>query len=68
MTAFFDLMSRSWFMNVNGVIGYVPDHNLVWDKSLAGNFVVLHKNYLPGRENDYNLIHKIGNLKPVPMA
>lgn len=68
MTAFYDLISRSWFMNVEGKLGYVPDPKLVWDKSLAGNFVVLHKNYLPGRDKDLNFIAKLGNLKPVAMA
>ena len=68
MTAFYDLISHSWFMNVEGKLGYVPDPKLVWDKSLAGNFVVLHKNYLPGRDKDLNFIAKLGNLKPVPMA
>ena len=68
MTAFYDLISRSWFMNVEGKLGYVPDPKLVWDKSLAGNFIVLHKNYMPGRDKDYNFISKLCNLKPIQMA
>lgn len=68
MVTFYDLISRCWFLNVEGKLGYVPDHKLVWDKSLAGNFVVLHKDYLPGRESDINLRNKLNGLKPVPMA
>lgn len=68
MVTFYDLISRCWFLNVEGKLGYVPDPKLVWDKSLAGNFVVLHKDYLPGRESDINLRNKLNGLKPVAMA
>ena len=68
MITFYDLKSRCWFLNIEGKLGYVPDPKLVWDKSLAGNFVVLHKNYLPGRESDTNLKRKLNGLKPIAMA
>ena len=67
MITFYDLQAKCWFLNVNGKLGYVPDPNLVWDKSLD-KFIVLHKNYLPGRDNDEILKAKIGNLRPLRLA
>ena len=67
MITFYDLQAKCWFLNVNGKLGYVPDHKLVWDRSLD-KFIVLHKNYLPGRDNDEILIAKIGNLRPLRLA
>lgn len=67
MITFYDLQAKCWFLNVNGKLGYVPDPDLVWDTSLAG-FIVMHKDYLPGRDNDEILKAKLGNLRPLRLA
>lgn len=63
MLTFYDLSSRCWFLKPNGILGYVPDPELVWDASLD-KFVVLHVDHIPGREFDQALRAKIGRLIP----
>ena len=62
METFYDLGTKCWFLKVNGMIGYVPDPDLVWDASLD-KVLIMHNNHIPGQESNEELQSKLAKLK-----
>ena len=62
METFYDLGTKCWFLKVNGIIGYVPDRNWVWEASRE-KAMIMNSNHLPGQEGNEELQSKIAKLK-----